>query len=409
MTPKRSVLFLLGVTAFAGLSGLQCKNHYNAQACRIEDEVLLAKTKSAPLDTAVTSDGEGGGIIAWAEGGETYLVRLKKGEFRPDKPLRIEWRGGLDTADLEGNKTFRSALFRTPVQAEDLDLISLPNGKSLLVTLKTPEAGGIGGAFAALIANESLKIETVALGIVSPYAQKISALPVGDRILVVWDGGKESLKIQAALIRISPFAVEKTGELEASGEGPALAMSHRGPLIAWSEAKGIDDQSVFNVKIAPLTEKLQLGKSTIAASGRFIFASPELVDGSSGLGLVYRDKADKYDLAGLYFVPLSQEGTPVGDKQRISRADGKKGPTLKYFNGLFVSAAVRSDEKSLLIGINRFDAKAVRRGGEFQVYADITDYVCVDIAASDKSIITVFGEDLDEGGRVIVGRVFCAD
>jgi hypothetical protein len=393
----------------AGLNGLQCKNHYGIQTCRIEDESVLANTRSAPLDTAVTPDGNGGSIVAWAADGETYVVRLKKDEhpFIKPKMIEIPWGGGLEDSSHE--KTPRPNSYQPQIQSEDLGLLSLSNKKSLLAVLKTPESGDTGGAFVTLISNDDLSSQTVRLGVVSEYAKKISALAWDDRVLVVWDGGVNTLKIQAALIRTSPFIVEKTMELAALGEGPALAMGKDGPFIAWSETLNKNDETIFNVMLAMISKDLQLVEQRSVAISQFVFTSPELVSTPSGLGLVYRDKEDKNDLAGLYFLPLSQDGAVLGEKQRISRSDGKMGPALKFVDGLFVTAAVRSEDHNLLIGINRFERTAEKKGGEFQVYADITDYVCVDIAASYHSIIMVLGEDKKEGGRVLAGRVVCAD
>ena len=104
---------------------------------------------------------------------------------------------------------------------------------------------------------------------------------------------------------------------------------------------------------------------------------------------------------------LDHRGKKVASPKRISQADGLKGPRFIYRDPFVVGATIRSFQRNLLIGVNRFNRKGVKKGGEFQVYADKTDFVRVDLAASKEGLVMIYAEDRRSSGRVLASQVIC--
>ncbi len=140
---------------------------------------------------------------------------------------------------------------------------------------------------------------------------------------------------------------------------------------------------------------------------RFLYPSPDMAVMGERLGLTFRDDADRDDTPEYHFALLSPDGASVIARQRISQADGYRGPSLISVDGAFLGAAIRSFQRNLLIGINRFDPLGTKLGGEFQVYADNTDFVRVDVSQNAENLLMVYAEDRDSNGRILAGQVMC--
>ena len=55
------------------------------------------------------------------------------------------------------------------------------------------------------------------------------------------------------------------------------------------------------------------------------------------------------------------------------------------------------------------EATSRMRGGEFQVYADKSDFIRVAIEASKNDVVLVYGEDRRGTGRVLASQVVCRE
>jgi hypothetical protein len=158
-----------------------------------------------------------------------------------------------------------------------------------------------------------------------------------------------------------------------------------------------------------LSPDLEVRAVREVARARFLDPAPQLSRMDDQAGLVFRDDADKDDTPEFYFTLLGPNGKTIFDPKRISQADGWRGPSLIYDAPNFVSAAIRSFQRNLLIGVNRFDKKGEKLGGEFQVYADKTDFTRVDLAASGDTILMIYAEDRRGSGRVLTSQIKCGD
>jgi len=123
--------------------------------------------------------------------------------------------------------------------------------------------------------------------------------------------------------------------------------------------------------------------------------------------VAFRDDRDYDGTPEYYFAALAPSGALRGEPARISRADGSEGPRLAAVGSFVLGVQVRSFGGSLLVGMNRFDTSGRKRGGEFQIYADKSDFTRADVAPGDGRVLLVYGEDRKGAGRVLAGPVSC--
>jgi hypothetical protein len=155
-----------------------------------------------------------------------------------------------------------------------------------------------------------------------------------------------------------------------------------------------------------LTENLELEERHVINTGRYLDAAPYLASLKGQIGIVYRDDRDEDDTAEFYFAKLDSSGAATLPPKRISRSDGYQGPRISGGLPVF-SATVRSFQRELLIGVNRFDLKGEKLGGEFQIYADKSNFTLVAIAAGENNAMLIYAEDMDGKSRVLAGSVVC--
>lgn len=407
----RTSIYFTVLILCAELSITGCSRTYGRQACRMEQEFHIAKTKSVPKDVTVISTPKGGYAFAWSADKSTF-VSLDSKKRNSFEPIKIPPPGFRQAQPLSAKKTFWPASIRASIDAEDLALVSLKNGNFIVFMLEISQNSASGGAFAALLSKNGEPQKTVFLGPAGEYSTEITALLWNDRVFVAWhDGALNDSRIRTALL--NPETLEKQKESYFQGKkivaSPTSAMGDGRPVIAWSETGSFGKDKKSRINTAVVSDDLSLTAVKTVAEGRFTLPSPYLVSkkDNHGLGLTFRDDADKDNTPEFYFLSLNNNGSSNSEKKRISKADGLKGPSLDLHENFFVSAAVRSFQRNLLIGINRFDNQGVKQSGEFQIYADKTDFVRVDIAHAENSLMMIYAEDRYTEGRVSAGRIFC--
>jgi hypothetical protein len=316
-----------------------------------------------------------------------------------------------NSSDHASPKTFWPVSEKASIFAEDLFWVSLGAKKAALLMLELPSESRAGGAFAALLSLDKPDASRVVrLGMTGEYSTQISGQEVNGKLVVVWhDGGLSSSRLR--LVRLDPerFTVEKENVIERSGPmaSPVLARVAPRPVLVWSETSESGAAPRSLVYAATVSSALTLSPKTKVAETRFLYPSPDVTVAEESIGLTFRDDEDRDDTPEYYFLLLAQNGRPVSKRARISQADGLRGPSLAMFEGVFFGATIRSFQRSFLVGLNRFTREGTKIGGEFQVYADKTDFVRVDISENQKTLMMVYAEDRLSSGRVLAGQVLC--
>ena len=414
------------------LSG--CDRTFGRQACRMEHEVLLASTNGVPGEVSVVAEDPGTYLAVWSADGETRAVRFNRKGSLIDRPRTIPRQRAVgplrgfaarvssEIAEGEGRKTFWPERKRASINAADIDAVSLGGGRVAVVLVEQSKSGIAGGAYLAVLDEAGETTHLIYLGSAGEYAERIVVARSDGDLIVAWHDGMLGVsKIRVAAIDAETFEVKNQVALGGDGvvAAPSLAAKDGLITLAWSETaskqgRGGEGRDVVGgglsaVNIAVLSRRLALsGKQTLATS-RFVNPSPRLAVSEEGIALVYRDDEDGDDTPEYHFIPLAPNGTKRGDRQRISTADGYKGPALVADADGFIGATVRSFQRNLLIGLNRMDRMGHKRGGEFQVYADKTDFIRVDITENRGEVMIVYAEDRQDKGRILAGAVVCAE
>jgi len=392
-----------------------CHSRREQQGCRMLREVVIGNSSGVPKVVDVTRGEAGGYVAAWSADGETFVAGLNPASLRVDWVQRVERFRLPVAADLDGGtpKTFWPEGGRSSPDAEDLALISLPGGRLALVMLERPSGALSGGVYVALVDPPPVS-ETAVLRVGStwPFASRIDAVSNGKTLTVAWhEGHPDSSRVRLAAVDLVEERVVARSVIpgDMALSGPAVAAGSDSIVLSWTRTAHRDGSPRSEVRAASLGADLAVGEATVVASCRYLDPAPRLIVLGKRFGLAYRDDADEDDKPEFYFAVLDTRGRVVEGPARISRADGFQGPRLSAGDPLVYSAAIRSFQRNYLVGLNRFDLAGVKRGGEFQIYADKSDFIRVAIEAKGEDVVLVYGEDRRGTGRVLASRVICRE
>jgi len=378
-------------------------------------EVVIGSSSGVPKAVEVTRATTGGYLAAWSADGETFAAGLDPESLRVAWQKRIERFRSPAGAELDGGtpKTFWPEGGRSSPDAEDLALVPLSGGRAAVGMLERPAGALPGGAFVAIV--DPLPAAGVAVfrvGPTWPFASRIAAAELGGKLLVAWhEGQPDSSRVRLAAVDVAEQRVEARGVVpgDMALSGPAVAAGPESAVLAWTRTAHRDGSPRSEVRAAGLGVDLTVGEATVVASCRYLDPAPHMIPLGERFGLAYRDDADDDDKPEFYFAVLDGHGRVTKGPARISRADGFQGPSLSSGDPLVYSAAIRSFQRNYLVGLNRFDLAGIKRGGEFQVYADKSDFIRVAIDARGKDVLLVYGEDRRGTGRVLASRVVCRE
>ncbi len=395
---------------------VSCGGEREQQACRMEKEAVLALIEDAPNTLTMSRISSGGLAVAWSSGWKTWFVKIdedggRMGEARMLERCSVPSRMP-DAVEDGGVKTFWPAAEGTSFRAEHLDSCGFKGGGVALGILERPSGGRAGGAHVAVIRGDDEPVGIVRVGAAGVFASSISLVASGKKLVVAWhEGDPESSRIGLASVDPETLAVTgmKSLSVSGAGAGPSLAANGGKVLISWIEIVRGEKEAVARVRVALLGDGLEIDNLNTVAECRFLDCTPSLTVVGERFGISYRDDADDDGKPEFYFRMIDSAGNPTDSPARISRADGFQGPLITYGDPLVFSAAIRSFQRSFLVGLNRFDLKGVKKGGEFQIYADKSDFIRVAIDARGSRVILVYGEDRQGAGRILFGKVNCRD
>ncbi len=418
VTAWRRRFFALAVLLFvlALGAGPGCRRTYGRQVCRLEREHVIGASagEASALDLKVLRDGSA--ALAWSMGETTHLAVLNRalqvtaGPFDVVKTATV-----VSGLEILGSvpKTFWRPQQAAPIAAADIAVSELPGGAIAVATIEASSPTRGGGAFVMKIDPKSSG-EPIAkrVGGAGRHATTLSAVHNDKRLVVAWHEGRGGAsRIRIALLSTEDLDISSETSLE-PGEAvfhPHLLAFEGDFILAYVQTVEGEGASKSDVVLARLDAKGQLYGRSVVARSRFLAAEPRLVRSASGLGVVYRDDEERDGQAEYFFLPISDALEPQGPAARISRSDGYQGPRVVAKDGLLVGATIRSFQRSLLVGLNRFDARGRKKGGEFQVYADDASFVRVDLATQASQTILAYLEEKESRSRVLVSKVSCAE
>jgi hypothetical protein len=405
---------LLPVVACLGaLVAAGCRAERVRQDCRLERETAIATAAHAPSDVGLARGAGESWLAAWSADGATRVAWID-GRPAVTATARI-LREGLET-HLERNpggpKAFWEEDDGASLAAAALSAVPAGDGSALVALVQAPGPGRVGGAHAALVPSGPFLVEprAVRLGPAGPASDRITAAVLGQRAVIAWhDATPDGPRVRLAGVAVPSMRLDATAELPGTLARfhPSLAADGASVLLAWAEEAPAGGAPGLAIRAAPIGPDLALGEPRLVARTGLHDAALHLAAGPDGFGLAYRDDEDGDDVLEYHFVALDRGGAPLHPPARISRADGPRGPDLAWGGTLYCGATIRSFQRNLLVGLNRFDARGTKSGGEFQVYADKSDFTRVAVAADGNSAMLVYAEGRPAQSRVLASRVQC--
>jgi hypothetical protein len=382
------------VLAIVVLAQAGCNREYEQQACRLTREIAIATTEATPSALAVGRAADGRFAVAWSADGRSALA----------------WVGGDDGA-VGIEATVGNAGEEGDVAARHMALAPVGADRMAIAVIEAPGAGREGGAYLGLADERQDAIRLAHLGPAGGFASGIALAVAGGRIVTAWyDGAQTEARLRLAAVDAGSGAIVAATSVDAVApvSGVALAASGGTLLLAVAEGRSAGRAPRFEVRTAVVRPDLGLGSFVRVASSRFVDPAPTLAATSPGFALAYRDETDDDRLAESFLARLDGAGRPAGSPIPVSRADGTEGPQVVACGPDLVVASIRSFERSLIVGSNRVGPGGAKLGGEFQVYADKSDFTRVALAPQGGGVLMAYVEDRADGGRVLASRVDCA-
>jgi hypothetical protein len=401
------------IFAFAALAACPgCGTKRAQQECRLEGESVIAQLGGGPTAVGAARVDSGRYAAAWSAGGRTWFAALDASGRREGAAVLVDRGSGRDAADaIDGGPiVFWPDGVESSFAAEHLAVAARDGGGVVLGVLERRSESRPGGALAILFGPDLSVIRSVVgLGPAGPFSSRVAAAVWRKESLVAW----HDATTDASAVRLA--IVSGDGVLRGASTvpgtkpvfSPSLAVAGDTALLLWIESRAGGSAARFDLRVARVTDGPSLGPATTIATARYLDPAPTIVPTAGGFGASFRDDRDFDGVPEYYYLELDEGGAPRREPARISRADGPEGPRLATVGSLLFGVQVRSFGGSLLVGMNRFDAAGRKRGGEFQIYADKSDFTHADVAPGDGRVLLVYGEDRKGAGRVLAGPVVC--
>jgi hypothetical protein len=412
--PSPTVRLLLVAACIGAPVATGCRSERIRQDCRLERETTIATTARAPSDVGVARGAGDSWLVAWSADGATRVVWIDGRPAVTGAPARVLREGPLTPLDRERDdrKAFWEEDDGVSLAAEALQVVSAGDGAALVALVQAPGPDRAGGAHAAFVPAPPLLAEprAVRLGRAGPASDRITAAVLGTRALIAWhDVTSAGPRVRLAGLDLPLMGLAGTAELPGALARfhPSLAADGTSALLAWAEEAPLGGTPGLAIRAAPIGPDLAVGEPRLVVRIGLHDAALHLAAGPEGFGLAYRDDEDGDAVLEYHFLALDRGGAPLHPPARISRADGPRGPHLAWGGGLFCGATIRSFQRNLLVGLNRFDARGAKSGGEFQIYADKSDFTRVALAADGNAAVLVYGEDRQARGRLLASRMQC--
>ncbi|MFO8071193.1 MAG: hypothetical protein R6V85_04885 [Polyangia bacterium] len=379
----------------------------------MEREAVLDET-SRPADAvALARTAPGRFLAAWSVEGVTRCVFLG-GDAAPLGPSHRIDRfepPPVDASKDAGSKTFWPGGAGTSISAEHVAVCGAGEQGGAVAMLERPDGTRPGGAYLALVEGDGGSIRVVRLGSAGGFAASIDVGVRGDEAIAVWhEGASETSRLKMALVSLKDMKVVSKKKISGRGalSGPAIAIVGSNAIFAWNDLDNSGGATRCVVRAAPVGDGLSLGEQVDVAECGFFNPEPSLTPaGGYEVGIAFRDERDDDEMPEYYFAVLGSDGSPLREPVRISRADGAQGVRIDETAGWFFGVAIRSFQRNLLVGMNRFDARGRKQGGEFQIYADRSNFTKVAVAAEKNRAVLIYAEDGRDKSRVLTSSVSC--
>jgi len=358
-----------------------CTTGPRRQKCRLAEESVVATSGDARLGALAMQTSRDGknALVAWSDRGglREAIVDVASG------------RAGPAALVLEGGATA-------------LALATDGAGWRLAAVLPEDEKGGGGGAVLLSLAPDGALLAREDLGSAGVQSGDVALVRGPTGWVVAWhDGAPGEYAVRVWHAGTSIAVPADPGHAPMS---PSLAVDENGVAIAWADVTSTDVGLATRIRLARVSREGTLSAPWDIGLATIDGADPVLVSEGGHLRVLYRDEEDG-DGKSEYYVSDARVGaTPL----RVSRANGRRSPSVVSCHHTLAAAAVRTYQGELLVGFNRFDSLAQKRGGELQIYSDGVHFGEASLACLPVGYAIAYAEE-GEHSRVLFNRTACSD
>lgn len=373
------------------------------QGCRLVNEYVVATTIGVPSAIEVVRLDRKRLVVLWSADKNSYFTLIDNQGVVLQPPIQIAIPRGKPGIP----KTVWSKKEQLNLNAVAIDAVVQPGG-DLVIAFLCEAAQNSRAVFLGSVSIAQNEINYIhKVGDAGRFSRTVSLMKLKNNIVVGW----QNTTVSPQSIELSGFDA-RSGELRVQSRitgkravyGPTLQSNSDGGIVLWSDV--VDKQVVLYS--ASISADLDLGEKFTVDNLELYDATADVVPLKNGFAAVYRDNRDGDKTEEFYFTALDSKGKPRQVGKRISRADGPRGPRIVAGqDGGFYSAAVRSYNNNYLVGVNRFDKRGTKKGGEFQVYADKCDFIRAVLETEENWAILVYAENANRGGRILAAKISC--
>jgi signal peptidase I len=380
-----------------------CSKPRRQQACRMTNEYVVAKTASAPQALKIRRISRDRLIVLWSADKETWYLFINNDGIKRSEPVALL----PEKKIMPGNiKTFWHANRHNRMAAREISISEVKGDIVAIAVLTESDENSSNQVYVFLV---DIKKEKVIIkrkiAVAGDFSRYVAVDYLGDDIVVAWHNTqKDKTTVSFALLKGKSLNILQTGSLKSSLPlaGPSLKGGKDNILMAWSVQTALGS----TVMLANLNSKLTVLNKTVLGKSKLTDGSVVLSSVGKNVGFAFRSDEDEDGRWEFYF-GMFKNGRIIHPAARISRADGPKGPHIAFKNNLVFSAQIRSYQNNLLVGFNRFNYQGVKKGGEFQVYADKSDFTLTDLDASGDKVLLLYAEVSDRFGRILSSTLSC--
>lgn len=362
-------------------AAIACTEGPHRQKCRLAEEHVVATSADARLGALAMETSRDGrrALVAWSDRGGLRATVVDVASGRAGAASIVSGGGATALAASADGRGWRLAA----VVPED-------------------EKGGGGGATLYALDAAGAPRGRTDLGPAGPQSSDVSLVRGPAGWVVAWHDGAPGA--YAARIWHAGDTIAVPADPGHAPMSPSLAKDADGVAVAWADVTSTESGLSTLIRLSrvsregTLSAPWNIGASTIDA------ADPVLFSEAGHLRVVFRDDEDG-DGRTEFYVAQARAAAP---RSRVSRANGRRSPSIVTCHGTMASAAIRTFQGELLVGFNRFDTLGKKQGGELQIYSDGVHFGEASLACLPDGYAMAYAEE-GERSRVLVNRASCAE
>lgn len=369
---------VLLVAVFGCLTS-SCEQPRLEQLCRFGNERLLVSGGGSLIHDVELVRTPRGMLAAWTDASGTHVMPLDE-EGVPSGPRR------------EVGPPARS-LDLTPYRSEYLLGVLRPGDL----------VWGGGSAFLVQLDGSGATRRSIRpLGRAGYYSRGIAVGESRGVPVVLWsDGVPGDVSVRLARGQGEPVRLSSPGS---NGCCPSLVEIAGETHAMWGQYEV--ERSGSSVVLMNLEQSETAREHRVLVSATVAEPWPVATSTDGGLDLVYRSRRQWDTRDQLVFTRFDSQLQTTLSATRLGRYDGPTAATLLTNGSVWVSVAIRSWSREMIVALDRFNGLGERLGAEMHVFADEVRFTDVDAIRVNDRYVFIYAED-EPSQRIWLAEARC--